>query len=240
MANDSFYVLQSKKLLRDLNKFAKPMLPKLETLYGFDVAISIYQETLTEFDKLIPQFPYVGGKENRLTANLIQAGYGLALYRALERHGGGVYQAGELCHLALEHMLFRIPAFARKLLGKIKFSPRKIIKMKEYAQLSQRRRYPEDWVWELIEGDGGAFDFGITYTECGIEKFLRRQGASDFTPYLCNTDYVLFSALGMELVRTKTLAWGCDCCDFRIKMKGKMPPAWPPRFVERECNNQKQ
>jgi hypothetical protein len=54
-------------------------------------------------------------------------------------------------------------------------------------------------------------------------------------PYLCNTDYVVFGALGMGLVRTKTLAWGCDCCDFRIQRQGAMPPAWPPRFIEKTC-----
>jgi hypothetical protein len=107
--------------------------------------------------------------------------------------------------------------------------------MKQRAQISQQRRYPGDWVFEVIEGDGQTFDVGMDYTECGIEKFMRRQGAANLTPYLCNLDYVTFGATGLGLVRTKTLGWGCDCCDFRIRRKGAVPPAWPPRFVERTC-----
>ena len=85
---------------------------------------------------------------------------------------------------------------------------------------------------------GETFDVGFDYTECGIDKFMRSQGAAELTSYLCNLDYVSFGAIEMELVRTKTLAWGCDRCDFRIKLKGTMPPAWPPQFVERQCGRE--
>jgi hypothetical protein len=235
MEQTNYYVAQKDKLLQDLNGFAKLMCPELTARYGAERANRIHQDTLAEYEKLIPQFPYVGGQENRLTTNLVQAGYGLALYRALRVHGGAVEEAGELSHLAMERKLHRIPAFLRHWMGRFMFSPRRVRDMKKRAQVSQQRRYPGDWVWEVIEGDGQTFDIGIDYTECGIKKFMRDQGAGELTPYLCNTDYVLFRALGMELVRTKTLAWGCDRCDFRIKRRGTMPPAWPPRFVERMC-----
>jgi hypothetical protein len=231
----TYYVTQKDRLLQDLDKFAKLMRPELVARYGADKTERIRQDALAEYEELIPQFPYIGGQENRLTTNLVQAGYGLALYRALRVHGGTVEEAGELSHLAMERKLHRIPTLVRHGMGRLMFSPRRIRDMERRAQLSQQRRYSGDWVWEIIEGDGQAFDVGIDYSECGIEKFMRRQGAEELTPYLCNTDYVLFRALGMELIRTKTLAWGCDRCDFRIKFKGSMPPAWPPRFVERMC-----
>jgi hypothetical protein len=235
MEETDYYVAQRDKLLRDLDGFAGLMRPELVARYGAEKAGRIHQDTLAAYEELIPQFPYIGGQENRLTTNLVQAGYGLALYRALRAHGGTVEEAGELSHLAIERKMHRIPAFLRRLMGRFMFSPWRIRDMKRRAQVSQQRRYPGDWVWEVIEGDGETSDFGITYTECGIDKLMRSQGAAELTPYLCNTDYVLFRALGMELVRTKTLAWGCDCCDFRIKRKGTMPSAWPPQFVEQRC-----
>jgi len=68
----------------------------------------------------------------------------------------------------------------------------------------------------------------MDYTECGIVKFLHSQGADEFTPYLCLTDYALFGALGIEPKRTMTLAGGCKKCDFRLKT-GDAQPA--PHFV---------
>jgi hypothetical protein len=235
MEQTSYYVSQKDKLLKELDGLAKLIRPELAARYGEQTAVRLRQDTLAEYEKLLPQFPYVGGKENPLTTNLVQAGYVLALYRALHAQGGTVEEAGELSHLAIERELKRIPAFVRRWIGRSKFSPSRIPKMKARAQASQARRYPGDWVFEVIEGDGQTFDIGMTYTECGIDKFMRSQGASELTPYLCNTDYVTFGALGLGLVRTKTLGWGCDCCDFRIQCKGTVPPAWPPRFVERTC-----
>ncbi|MBN1876962.1 MAG: L-2-amino-thiazoline-4-carboxylic acid hydrolase [Anaerolineae bacterium] len=235
MEKTSYYVLQKAKLLKELDGFAKLMHPELVARYGKETALKLHQNVLAEYEALLPQFPYIGGKENPLTNNLVQAGYGLALYRALQAYGGTVEEAGELSHLALERRLKRIPAFVRRWIGRSKFSPARVQKMQARGQASQARRYPGDWVFEISTGDGQTFDVGLTYTECGIDKFMRSQGASELTPYLCNTDYVTFSALGMGLVRTKTLAWGCDCCDFRIQRQATMPPAWPPRFVERTC-----
>jgi hypothetical protein len=240
MEEANYYVAQKEKLLQGLGKFAGLMRPELVARYGTEEAERILQDTLAECEELIPQFPYIGGKENRLTTNLVQAGYGLALYRALQAHGGTVEEAGELCHLAIERKLNRTPAFLRRLMARFMFSPWRIRDMRRRAQISQQRRYSGDWVWEVIEGDGQTFDLGTTYTECGIDKFMRSQGAAELTPYLCNTDYVLFRSLGMGLVRTKTLAWGCDCCDFRISRKGNLPPAWPPRFVEQRCGKEEE
>jgi len=231
----TFYASRKHKLLKELDGFARLMRPELTSRYGEPTATRLHQEVLAEYEKLIPQFPYIGGSANPLTTNLVQAGYVLALYRALQKYGGTVELAGELSHLALERKLKQIPAFVRRWIGRFAYSPARIRKMKARAQASQARRYSGDWVFEVFAGDGQTFDVGMDYTECGIEKFMRSQGARELMPYLCNLDYVTFGALGMGLVRTQTLGWGCDCCNFRIKKKGNTPPAWPPRFVERTC-----
>ena len=235
MDQTDYYVSRRDRLLRDLGKFSGLLVPQLSTRYGSGMANQLLQGTLTEFERLIPQFPYIGGRANPLTTNLVQAGYGLALYRVLQRQNGTLEEAGELIHLAMERRLDQIPAFLRHWMAQLKYSPRRIRKLKARAKESQLRRYPGDWVFEVIDGGGKTFDVGIDYIECGIEKFMRSQGAAELIPYLCNTDYVLFRAVGMGLTRTKTLAWGCDRCDFRIARRGSVPPAWPPQFAERTC-----
>ena len=72
-------------------------------------------------------------------------------------------------------------------------------------------------------------------TQCALVNYLHAQGADELTPYLCDLDYVTFAALGVGLTRTKTLAWGCDRCDFRVTNPGKTTSTWPPSFSERAC-----
>ena len=87
-------------------------------------------------------------------------------------------------------------------------------------------------MFERIDGHGEAFEFGIDMTECGIVKFLHAEGADELCPYLCDIDYVSAEAMGIGLRRTKTLAWGCDRCDFRLSRDAVTPALWPPAFVE--------
>jgi hypothetical protein len=235
MESNMFYLSQEQKLIKGMDKFLRPIKPELVSKFGEEGANEIRVQALKEFEKLIPQFPYIGGKDNNLTSNLIKASWGLALYLVLDGYGYDVEEVGELIHLSLERQLKKMPLFIRRLMGKTIFSKRNLIKMKKRAEDSQQKKYPGDWVWEIFEGDGKAYDVGIDYTECGIVKFMRSQNADELIPYLCNLDYVLFEALGLELHRTKNLAWGCDCCNFRIKKNGTPPKAWPPKFVERSC-----
>lgn len=37
---------------------------------------------------------------------------------------------------------------------------------------------------------------------------------------MCELDYLMFPALGIELKRTGTIAQGCTHCDFRFAKKG--------------------
>lgn len=90
-------------------------------------------------------------------------------------------------------------------------------------------------MFEFVEGDGETFDFGIDFTECAYQKFLHAQGADELTPYGCDCDYAIAEVMGYELRRTKTLAWGCDRCDFRIYLDGETSAPWPPSFVEQTC-----
>ena len=95
-------------------------------------------------------------------------------------------------------------------------------KLKLWAEESQKRRYPDDFVLNYVEGDGKTFDFGIDYTECAICKFWRKQGAEEMLPYICLVDFLsseLITKTG--LVRSMTLAEGFERCDFRFKRDRK-------------------
>ena len=189
------------------------------------------REMLDEFRSLIPEIPYIGGRRNPYSEILRGVARGLAMHRVVLRHGGSVQDTGELMHRRNRAKTERIPRVIRHGLVRHLF----IRQQERAARRSQARRYPGDWVMEVVDGDGESFDYGLDVTDCGALKFLQKQGAEELCPYICDLDYVMAEAMGYELRRTKTLAWGCDRCDFRISMDGVTSASWPPEFVEQTC-----
>jgi hypothetical protein len=228
---DDYYTSRKAKLLKDFDKAAKRLRKILVSYYGDDLTDTIARETRQEYEALIPELPYIGGKKNLLTRNLIGSAQALALYRVLKRHGKTVEEAGKIIYEAVEAQIGAYPRLLLCLLGKLRFTKFVVKKLRKLAAESQKRRYPGDWVCTFVEGDGEEFDFGIDYTECGICKFYHAQGADEFTPFLCLTDFPLSKAFGSGLARTMTIAEGCDKCDFRWKRGREVKQGWPPEFL---------
>ncbi len=209
--------------------------PSLVDRYGNDEAEVMRAEILEELRRLIPQVPYIGGKQNPLTTQLVQSAGALALYRVMLKHGDTLEDTGQLLHRLFRAEIERFPRMLRPWVKRYMFSGLRRRQALKEASWSQARRYPGDWVFERVDGDGSSFDQGRDYTECGIVKFLHAQDADELCPYLCDLDWVTAEVLGYGFQRTKTLAWGCDRCDFRMSKDGTTTAPWPPRFVERTC-----
>ena len=216
--------------VHSFERFLNHHTDSLTRRFGAAKAAVMRQEVLTEYRALIPQLPDIGGRRNPWNSNLAAATMGLAIYRVVLRHGGSAQDAGEVVLAYPPMMIERIPRRLRPRL----LLPRRSRAEKE-ARWSQLRRYPDDWVCQFVDGTGQPFDLGMDVTECAIVKFMHAQGADEFTPYLCHLDYVMAEAVGYGLTRTKTLAWGCDRCDFRSTIHGTTTATWPPDFPERAC-----
>lgn len=92
---------------------------------------------------------------------------------------------------------------------------KRIEKQKKWAKSTKERRYENDWVVELLPGNGD-YDLGYDYLECGICKLCRDEGCPELAQYLCRLDYMFAEVMGLRLERTATLAEGGDKCDFRF------------------------
>lgn len=216
--------------MRRFERFLNRNTDSLTERFGASEVALMRREMLDEYRSLIPQVPYVGGHRNRWSSNLAASAWALAAYRVVRRHGGGAQDVGRVAYDYARAMVGRVPRPLRAwMLG-----PRRA-QAERQSRWTQQRRYRGDWVCEVVDGAGQPFDFGVDITECGIVKFLHAQGAGELTPYLCHLDYVFAEAAGAGFTRTKTLAWGCDRCDFRYTVPGKTTATWPPEFVERSC-----
>ncbi len=84
-------------------------------------------------------------------------------------------------------------------------------------------------MFDVVDGDGRDFEWGLDYTECAIVKYLSREGAPEIAPYGCWVDYPAYAAMGVKLIRTETIAQGGQRCDFRFS-RGQ-PVQVEPEFL---------
>jgi hypothetical protein len=207
---------------------------KWQLMVGFDLAVRLvrgiavarYGEQLAEivlvgarreYELLIPQLPYIGGRRNPLTQIMISAGMFLALYRAMKFQGKEVEEIGAFVYEGVEKAYGLPPRFALYVYGGLSFSEYGQRRAHELALESQKQRYVNDWVYSVVEGDERSFDYGLDFVECGICKFFHTQGADEFVRHMCRLDFIVSERMGTGLVRTTTIAEEGEKCDFRYK-----------------------
>ena len=222
----NYYTLRKPLFLLEFNMVARTVLPTLGRSFSGENVDALVADARREFSTLITQFPYIGGKQP-FTQFIVFTGMLLALYRVVRAHGRTVEQTGELVYRIGIDILRSYPAILRFLFGRGYFSRSHQRRLRKMAADSYLRKYPADYVYDFIEGDGEIFDYGVDYLECASCKFLARQGAPELAPYLCPVDILYSEALGWGLTRTQTLAEGTSRCDFRFKQGGPTKVAVP-------------
>lgn len=218
-------------LLRKFDKSIERIKPLLASRFDPEQAHLLAGEAHREYENLIPQLPYMGDW-NPFTMFMLPTSRYLAMYRILGGHGLTLEEVGQLIYKMGEADLCAIPPVARRLIGYLWFVPFLRNRVKKRAAVSQLRKYPGDFVFSYVEGDGEEFDYGIDYTECANCKFLKDQGAMELAPYACAIDKAAGELLGWGLTRTTTLAEGYEKCDFRFK-KGGATKVTLPESLER-------
>ncbi|MEE9246625.1 MAG: L-2-amino-thiazoline-4-carboxylic acid hydrolase [Gemmatimonadota bacterium] len=227
------YTARSQALLRDFDETVRLARARLAPSYGHEFAVTVAREVRHEYERLIPEIPFIRGVRARLfNAFLRIAAQELAVYRVMKRRGRTADEAWEICHEALVARMDMYPAWKAWLLRKIMFSRAMKRRVRRRATNGDQLQCGDFEVRYLI-GDGEIFDWGVDYVACGNCEFMKEQGAEEFAPYVCLSDMALGEALGWGLTRTETLADGCDRCDFRFKKGGGMHISSPTPEVQK-------
>ncbi len=217
METENWYLEHKSGLMRQVRFALRHYRKHLVATYGKAEGEAIARESLQGFEVLLPEIPYIGGDENRYTKNLYLTAAMLAMYRSLQARGTSVEEAARLIYLGTASFFNSFPTrWLMRWQGRRMLGPKRIEQLRRDAARSQERRYPDDWVFEFVEGDGHDCEMRMDFSECGIVKYLDREGAPELAPYLCWIDYPQFAALRLRLDRTETLAQGGRCCDFRV------------------------
>ena len=214
------YVSRKKRLMRTFDKLLARVEPAVIAWLGEEQANRFRQDARQEYEDLIPRIPFIGNNTLVLSFFFPTTRY-LAVYRALQRQGRTVEEAGRLVYLMGTEEARAIPYVARRFTEYLWFSRLFRQLLKRRAARSQRGRYPGDSIINYVEGDGREFDYGVDYIECANCKFLQAENALELAPYECATDRPISELMGWGLTRTMTIAEGFPKCDFHFKKGGK-------------------
>ncbi len=221
----SYYVSRRDDILALYEMHSRAWRPFLAQRYGDAFAQAIIQEAREILEDLIPELPYIGGDENPMTHHIIRCSTSLALYKAMKARGKSAEATGKVIYDAVTEAVRHMPPTPPP-------TEAFLAEQRERARISQKRRYPGDWVWAFVEGNGEDVEYGYDFYECGTRKLYHAHGADAFTPFFCYLDFVTYRTPGWSFSRTKTLAEGHEMCDFRFKKGGETQKGWPPPFLE--------
>jgi hypothetical protein len=210
-----YYLARKDVLLLDFDDEARCWKPILTSHYGIDEAEGILDECRGQFELLIPQVPYIGGDENKLTSSLMDATRCLTLFLTMRDYGRTAAETGKILFEAILARESEMPRSSSP--SDVHSRANIMLSRRERAEISLERRYPEDYVYSFVTGDGQAFDYGYNFYECAAQKFYRRQGAEVFMPFYCALDFAWSQVLGLGLSREMTLSEGHALCNHRFK-----------------------
>ncbi len=224
------YTDRENELMDDFDMIAGWVKEYLTIRYEASKVDTWLSQSRLQYNQLIPELPYVGGDKNALNRILLLTSAYIPIVNVLKNEGISTRENGQMIVMtASKGYEENIPWFVKWYIRWNYFSDSGKKAKKKAALLSQKKRYPNDWVFNYVEGDGLTFAYGITYSECALRKFWTSQNLKEYVPYLCICDYGIWKAVGVEVKRTKTLGNGATECDFRYIGKGSgVPPAWPP------------
>ena len=213
----SYYASKKPKLLKDFDTTAGLMQDYLVKRYSQEFADMLYKVARQEYENLIPNIPYIRGLRARaLNSFLLITAQEIAVYKTMKGRGKGPSEAWEICHEAIKRRMEKFSNMKRWLLKRLMHSRFLMRRVKRQVERQEQLKFG-DFEVRYVMGDGMEFDWGVDYLACGNYNFVKAQGAEEFAPYVCMSDIALGNGLGWGLIRTQTIANGCESCDFRFK-----------------------
>ncbi|MHC4559903.1 MAG: L-2-amino-thiazoline-4-carboxylic acid hydrolase, partial [Planctomycetota bacterium] len=211
------YASRKSKLLKDFDRTAALVRRYLIQRYGEEFADTLHREARQEYENLIPEIPFIRDMRARaLNSFLLITAQEVAVYKAMKKHGKEPSDALEICHEAIKERMKSFSKLKRWLLKRLMHSRFLMRRVTRRVERQEQLKFG-DFEVRYVLGDGTDYDWGVDYLGCGNYNFAKRQGAEDFAPYVCMSDIALGDALEWGLIRTQTLADGCESCDFRFK-----------------------
>lgn len=184
--------------------------------YGQEKGLEILDKVKGEYERLLPEVPYVGEidiMQRQMLLSVIFASFYFVLKE--EEKIGDIWV---LCNNFNKETLMSLPGFVRKILKNSTFSKKMINTFKELDGEHKEKNLADQW--DFVEGDGKEFDYGMNMRKCAKLIFFENIGIEEFAHYMCLIDKNFAESAEYGFIRTQVLAEGADYCDFRLKKNG--------------------
>jgi len=232
---EDFYVKKKSKFMRSFDERLALVSKELYKKFDSKKSEELISQMKAEFEKILPDIPYIGGQKNPLTLVLVKCMSDLAVFRTLEKIGFSFREIGEFHY----NYVLRTHTVRKEALeqagrdpSQYPFDPVYMDYQKKLTKETQLKLYPDDWVMDYVEGDGENFEWGWDIEECGIQKAYKKLSDEKYLPFMCLGDYYEAEGLGFGFSRDQTLGFGALLCTQRFVKNYKTPRAWPPDELE--------
>lgn len=232
-----YYFKHKKKYNKEIEKLLGFGKTEVEELFKEDFCIIVNQVNDAFESKLLPNLPYVGGKQNANdTNNLVGCCEYAALFLVGKDYNLPNDQIGELLTRLEERHFKALPLVVQKAVRKLMkknfvhtFLKRMAEKSKVYS-----KKYPYAWEYRYEEPDK-EYSHKYSCTRCGAYMFLNEMGLGDIMPYICNIDFVAFSAYGLPYYRNEVIGYGDEKCANLFKIDADViTDNWPPHGIRND------
>jgi hypothetical protein len=196
-------------------RFLRGARPLLRRDHGAELTDRILADARSEYERLLPQVPDIGGIRNVFQPVMMVNGWIVALHRALRARGGRPEDTIRVFQAVFDGWLRALPEWLLRAIGRLMLSAPARWLFERQARRSQARRYPEDFVWRVERGPGG--ELSLVFDECAVNKWYAAQDVRELAPY-CNVADVTYSRLmGMGVDASETIGLGCEQCALRYR-----------------------
>ncbi len=93
---DNYYIKRTRKLMRNFEERIEILVDLLRRKFDNAKIDEIVSQLKVEYEKIIPEIPYIGGQKNPMTTLLIGGTYNLAMFRILEKEGFTLREIGQI------------------------------------------------------------------------------------------------------------------------------------------------
>ncbi len=151
---DDFYIRKKSKFMRSFNERLAVVNEELRKKFDDKKSEELMSQMKAEFEKILPDIPYIGGQKNPTTLVLVKCVSDLAIFRILEKIGFSFKEIGEF-HYNYVMAALKLRKEALEKAGRdpsqYPFDPLYMDYQKKLTEETQMKLYPDDWVMDFIE-----------------------------------------------------------------------------------------
>ena len=159
---DDFYIRKKSKFLRSFDERLTVVNEELCMKFDDKKSEELLNQMKEEFEKILPDIPYIGGQKSPLTLVLVKYMSDLAIFRTLEKEGFSFREIGEF-HYNYVMTALKLRKEALEKAGRdpseYPFDPVYRDYQKKLTEDTQMNLYPDDWVMDFIESKGEGDNF---------------------------------------------------------------------------------